>query len=101
MGITLEEFKAQMYKHNSSGDWSELAVDAKKLKWVDHIIDTVSESSILEEPQKPEPKKRNRLSLLNFEETVNEKGKSVVYLPRLSPADSYFLYNPNGYYQFR
>ncbi len=101
MGITLEEFKVQMYKHNSRGNWSELAMDAKELKWVDNIIETIVETSILEEPNKKEPKKRKVLSINNFEETVNEKGKSVVYLPQLSPADSYFLYNPNGYYQVR
>ena len=101
MGITLEEFQKEMYKHNSKGDWDELAINAQKLKWVNHIVDTIVDTSVLEEPKKKEPKKRKLLSLLNFEETINEKGESVVYLPRLSPADSYFFHNPNGYYQVR
>ncbi|CAA6815568.1 MAG: ATP-dependent Clp protease proteolytic subunit [uncultured Sulfurovum sp.] len=101
MGITLDEFKAAMYKNSSNGDWQELAVNAQKLKWVNHIVDTIVDTSVLEEPKKKEPKKRSLLSLSNFEETVNEKGASVVYLPRLSPSDSYFLHNPSGYYQFR
>jgi ATP-dependent Clp protease protease subunit len=101
MGITLEEFREEMYKNNSSGDWEELAVNAKELKWVNHIVDTIVDTSILVEPKKKKPKKRGLFGLLNFEETVTEKGESVVYLPRLSPADTYFLHNPNGYYQFR
>lgn len=101
MGISLEEFREEMYKHNSTGDWQELAINAQKLKWVNHIVDTIIDTSILEEPKKPKPIKRSLLSLFNFEETINEKGDSVVYLPRLSPADSYFLHNPNGYYQMR
>jgi ATP-dependent Clp protease protease subunit len=99
MGITLEEFKAEMYKHSSDGDWRELAINAQKLNWVNHIVDTIVDTSILEEPK--EKKKRTLLSLLNFQETLNEKGRTVVYLPRLSPADAYFLYNPDDYYQFR
>ncbi|CAA6798894.1 MAG: ATP-dependent Clp protease proteolytic subunit, partial [uncultured Sulfurovum sp.] len=101
MGITLEEFQKEMYKNNSKGDWEELAVNAQKLKWVNHIVDTISDTSVLEEPQKVEPKEPSILSLLNFEETINAKGEVVVYLPRLSPADSYLIHNPDGYYQFR
>jgi len=101
MGITLEEFKKEMYKHNSSGDWSELAKNAKKLNWVTHIVDTMVETSILEEEVKEEDKKIKSVSVLNFEETINEKGQAIMYLPRLSPANVYFLHNPNKYYQFR
>lgn len=101
MGITLEAFKKEMYKHNSNGDWEELAVNAQKLKWVNTIVDTIVDTSVLEERKKKELKSLKQLSLFNLEETVNEKGKVVVYLPRASNGDVYFLHNPSDYYQFR
>ncbi len=101
MGITLDEFKAEMYKHSTDGDWQELAINAQKLNWVTHIVDTIVDTSILEEPKNKEEEKLSILSLLNFKETIDKKGRAVVYLPRLSPSDAYFLYNPDDYYQFR
>ncbi|MEN1786233.1 MAG: ATP-dependent Clp protease proteolytic subunit, partial [Bacteroidota bacterium] len=41
MGITLEEFKAQMYENMASGDWVEFADKAVELKWVNQIVGEV------------------------------------------------------------
>ncbi|MCK5813048.1 MAG: ATP-dependent Clp protease proteolytic subunit [Cocleimonas sp.] len=99
MGITTEEFIAKMYKQSSDGDWSEFASDAKKLNWVDHIVERIEETSLLTDPNMK--KKIKKLPKRIRAEAMDEKNRPVVYLPRLSPKDMYFLYNPDRYYQLR
>ncbi len=36
-----------------------------------------------------------------IKEEVDANGKPFAYLPRLTPKDVYFLYNPDGYYRMR
>jgi len=100
MGITTEELRLKMYENSSSGDWSEFAVDAQKLKWVDHIVSRIEEKSLLKDPDSEEKKKDSK-KILRLEESFNKTGKPVVYLPHLSPLDAYFMYNPDAYYQVR
>ncbi len=99
MGVSLDEFVKQMYENSSRGDWSEFGTEAKKLKWVDQIVERVSETSLLKDPDSEESKYTSELSVL--QEEVNEQGKPVMYLPRLSPMDHYYLYNPDRYYHMR
>ena len=47
---TTDEFIEQMYKNASSGDWSEFADEAKRLKWIDHIATSIHETSLLKNP---------------------------------------------------
>lgn len=98
MGLTLDEFIAKMYQNNSDGDWSEFADVAKELNWVDEVVDRIWERSIDKNPdshgfqiyaQKP------------LEEKIDDKGRPFVELPRLSPFDFYFVYNPDGYYRLQ
>lgn len=96
MGITTEEFIKRMYAKNSDGDWSEFGTEAQKLKWVDHIVSSIQETSQLKDPNEEE---KNFMEEIFFE--VDEKGSRKAYLPRLSPKDFYYLYNPDGYYQIR
>ena len=99
MGITTDEFIKRMYAESSDGDWSEFGSDAKKLKWVDHIVEKIEETSLLKDPnaeKKPPIEKGIILA-----KSVDKKGRPIVYLPRLSPKDMYFLYNPDQYYQLR
>lgn len=96
MGLTLDEFVAKMYEHSSKGDWTEFGTAAQKLKWVDQIVERVSETSLLKDPNSEEAKFTSELK-----EDVNEHGKPVMYLPRLSPMDYYYLYNPDNYYRMR
>ena len=98
MGITTREFIKKMYKHSSDGDWTEFATEAKKLKWVDHIVDRIEETSLLKDPNSEKSEVKKDIVLA---EVVDKKGKPVVYLPRLSPKDMYFMYNPDQYYQLR
>ena len=99
MGVSLDEFVKKMYENSSRGDWSEFGTEAKELKWVDQIVERVSETSLLKDPDSEESKYTSELSELK--EELNEQGKPVMYLPRLSPMDHYYLYNPDNYYHMR
>lgn len=98
MGITSDEFIAKMYSNSSDGDWTEFATNAHKLKWVDHIVERIEETSLLKDPnsEKKEPSKDVILA-----EALDKSGRPVMYLPRLNPKDMYYLYNPDKYYQLR
>lgn len=99
MGITKEDMIKRMYEQNSSGDWSEFGEQAKELKWVNHIVTGVEESSLLRSPDAETDKPASQRSA--SVEALDEEGRPVMYLPRISPKDVYFLYNPDGYYQVR
>lgn len=98
MGLTLEQFIAQMYQKNSDGDWREFADAAVALHWVDQIVNTIWETSIDKHPDRfgnPAP------LTLSLEQKTDEQGNPYVVLPRLVPSDCYFLYNPDQYYRLR
>lgn len=99
MGISNEEFIKRMYAKTSSGDWTEFGTEAQKLKWVDHIVERIHETSLLKNPdaQKAAP----TTSYHGLTEGTDEKGKPCMYLPRLTPKDCYFLYNKDGYYKVK
>jgi ATP-dependent Clp protease protease subunit len=102
MGIPAEEFIKRMYAKSSSGDWSEFATEAQKLKWVDHIVQGIDETSVIKDPDAAagtpatSPPKPAALA-----EEIDSNGKPFAWLPRLEPKDVYFLYNPDGYYRLR
>ena len=98
MGISTDEFIKKMYARSTSGDWSEFADEAKKLKWVNHIVDGILESSITMNPDADEKEADKKTALV---EEIDPDGKVFTYLPRLNPKDVYFLYNPDGYYRMR
>jgi ATP-dependent Clp protease protease subunit len=103
MGITADEMIQRMYAKSTSGDWSEFGEEAQKLKWVNHIVRGIDESSFIEDPDKvtaptsaPMPTRTASLT-----EEIDPSGKPYVWLPRLDPKDVYFLYNPDSYYRMR
>lgn len=103
MGITADEMIQRMYAKSTSGDWSEFGEEAQKLKWVNHIVRGIDESSFVEDPDKvtaptsaPMPTRTASLT-----EEIDPSGKPYVWLPRLDPKDVYFLYNPDSYYRMR
>ncbi|WP_193213934.1 ClpP family protease [Luteolibacter marinus] len=98
MGISTDEFIKRMYEHSSSGDWSEFGEDAQKLKWVNHIVQGIEETSLTKNPDLKSPDAPPRTALA---EEIDANGKPFAYLPRLTPKDVYFLYNPDGYYRVR
>jgi len=97
MGVSLDEFIEMMYKNRSTGDWEEFGDNAKKLKWVDEIVDRIREESVQKNPEtdsgyvKPKPGWMVEQTDLN--------GRRYVNLPRLESVDAWYLYNPDGYYR--
>lgn len=114
MGITREEFIAQMYKKSSSGDWSEFADEAQKLKWVDTIVEEIEETALLRHPDLQQPSQNGtgtirtesnaRAAAATSGDVINaqdDRGKPVALLPRLNPLDAYWLYNPDSYFRMQ
>ena len=99
MGITPDEFIKRMYAQSSSGDWSEFGEQAKDLKWVNHIVRGIDETSFTKDPDSVELTKAAKPTALA--EEVDASGKPFVWLPRLNPKDVYFLYNSDDYYRMR
>lgn len=87
MGISREAFIKQMYQNRSSGDWTEFADQAAKIKWVDHVVENIHETSLLVNPDK---QKSNQGAKAQLDDTV---------IPRLNPKDLLYLYNPDNYYK--
>jgi ATP-dependent Clp protease, protease subunit len=99
MGITPDEFIQNMYRHSSSGDWSEFGEQAKELKWVNHIVQGIDETSFTKDPDSVEPSKTAEQAALT--EEVDASGKPYVWLPRITSKDVYFLHNSDNYYRMR
>jgi ATP-dependent Clp protease, protease subunit len=113
MGITEEEFIKLMYEKRSTGDWQEFADVAVELKWVDQLVEQIHETATLKHPdfkgqraagQTVVPAAGDVGAVVVGEDLVemtDERGRPFQYLPRLNPADVYWLHNPDGYYRVR
>ena len=99
MGVTTDELIKKMYARSSSGDWSEFGEQAKDLKWVNHIVNGIDETSFTKNPDTIEPTKAAQPVALT--EEIDASGKPFIWLPRLNPQDVYFLYNSDSYYRMR
>lgn len=99
MGVTPDEFIKMMYTHSSNGDWSEFGEQAKELKWVNHIVTGIDETSFTRDPDSVEKSSAGKQAALA--EEIDSSGKPYVWLPRLNPKDVYFIYNSDGYYRTR
>lgn len=97
MGITVEEFSRQMYAHSSTGDWQEFADDAVKLKWVDAVVGRCQETALVRNPDF-QRSVGVEIASASAPGVAGDGARSVPVLPRLSPLDCYYLYNPDGYY---
>jgi len=104
MGVTSEEFIEMMYKKTVSGDWSEFGDDAVKLKWADHVVTRIHETSLL---KNPDAKKAAATTTRSSEiangltPAVDNEGNPYMILPRRNPKDVYMMHNPDGYYRFK
>ncbi len=104
MGISLDEFIKRMYANRSTGDWDEFGDNARKIKWVDEIAQTIQEESYDKNPDAPSapggsPPRGGLDSQPRLQESVDANGHRYVLLPRLDPVDCYYLYNPDNYYR--
>ncbi len=116
MGISLDEFSKRMYQKRSTGNWREFADQARKLKWVDEVVEIIHEDSYIKNPdvmpgglglgpQGPlsasTTGQQTRLTAQydDQHEETDPSGRPYVRLPRLSPVDFYYLYNPDNYYR--
>ncbi len=98
MGISLDEFIKQMYAHRSTGDWMEFGDTAKKLKWVDEIVETISEESYVKNPDLSSAAAAKPHGF-DITEQTDQDGRHYKLLPRLDPVDVYYIYNPDDYYR--
>lgn len=92
MGISREEFIERMYEETVSGDWTEYADQAVKLKWVDHVVENIRETALLKNPDSARSSKTPSAKAEQPEAPSNR-------IPRLNPKDMLYMYNPDGYYQ--
>ncbi len=99
MGLTLDDFIKEMYKHRSTGDWMEFGDNANKLKWVDQVVDTINEESYVKNPDSAAMASVHPRANEIHEQTDSE-GRRFKLLPRLEPVDCYYIYNPDNYYRY-
>jgi ATP-dependent Clp protease protease subunit len=99
MGISPEDFIKTMYARSSSGDWSEFGEQAKELKWVNHIVTGIDETSFTKDPDTLVAVPNSKPVAL--QEEIDASGRPFVWLPRLTPKDVYFVYNADSYYRLR
>jgi ATP-dependent Clp protease, protease subunit len=101
MGVSLKKLDELLYKKSARGDWEEFADRAKELKWVDHTINGIKDSSIRELPNSDNYTLESyyKKYLGNDYEAARNIENGVIYLPPLDAKDFYYLYNPNNRYQ--
>jgi ATP-dependent Clp protease protease subunit len=97
MGISLAKFDKQLYEKSADGDWMEFADNAKKIKWVDHIIKGVRNTANRDLPDVANYTFSKYLEKYYGLAPTVENG--LIYLPKLDPKDFYYLYNPDNRYQ--
>lgn len=117
MGLTLPEFVKQMYANDSTGDWQAFGDKAKELKWVDHVVERIEETAVLDllpvpmaamaapspAPQPaPQPQPPTRSEISGVISRVDEQGRPYFELPPLAnPFDAWWVYDPQGLYRAR
>jgi ATP-dependent Clp protease protease subunit len=103
MGVGLDDFIKRMYLKRSTGDWQEFADNAKKLHWVDEVADVIREESYVKNPDNSPAGARVSPRYLGdgVEEELDAQGHAYARVPRLSPVDAYYLYDPDNYYRLK
>ncbi|MDR2429734.1 MAG: ATP-dependent Clp protease proteolytic subunit, partial [Puniceicoccales bacterium] len=102
MGLSLDAFTKQMYAHFASGDWEEFGDNAKKLKWVDNVVDRIVETGIVDirKPAGASSSGPSRGMPDDCQVKVDEKGKTYIQLPLLdNPFDAWWIYDKRNLYR--
>ena len=97
MGMTYEEYVAEMYKHDSRGDWSEFGDGAQRWKWVTDVVDAMEETSIVRKNDGDKPDAAVPGSVREYK--FDERGKPYVELPTLPAGDMWMIYDPANLYR--
>ncbi len=96
MGISLDKFIKEMYKNSPNGNWLEFADQAKKLKWVDHVIKGVEYNDISKLPNKLDYTRSKFIKeLVDAEDeqvhlSKDNKGRTLMYIDPL-PGEIFFI----------
>jgi ATP-dependent Clp protease protease subunit len=111
MGLSLQEFVKQMYANDSTGDWTAFGDKAREFKWVDHVVERIEETAVLDllpVPTPPSaqpgplPQPPTRTEISGISARVDDKGRPYFELPALAnPFDAWWLYDPQGLYRAR
>jgi len=112
VGLSEEQFIKQMYEARSTGDWDLFGDQAVQHGWAEHVVTEIRETNIRNRPKTSRTYVHLFAGLheapadestdcyeVRLTELVDEKGERYVPLPRLSPLDAWFMYNPDGYYR--
>lgn len=99
IGISVDEFVAQMYQGTSTGDWKILGDEAGRRKWVTDVVDRMAEDSLFNAGVAPavvpEPNPDG------FNAGTARNGRARQALPLLGPCDIWWLYDPATEYVLR
>ena len=92
IGVSVDEFVAQMYKGTSTGDWKVLGDEAGRRKWVTDVVDRMAEDSLFNAGAAPavvpEPNPDG------FNAGTAQNGRARQALPPLGPCDIWWMYDP-------
>lgn len=76
MGISLQNFEKKLAE--KGGEWREYSDDAKKLKWVNHIINGIEDTAIFTLPEMEQYNNAKALGQLNHYESINPIGDQAL-----------------------
>ena len=97
----IEDFRKDLYRHNSNGDWSQFAVDSHKKHWVKNIAFNIIDEGVSRHPDDIDCSVNKPINeVTEAIRLEKDGGKVFARLPSLRPCDGYFLYDQQGYYKF-
>ncbi len=99
VGITVEDFVAQMYKSVSTGDWKVTGDDAARLHWVTNVVEQMAEDSFFNAGSEPKPTEIMPEGFVDAGKT--QDGRPRLMLPPLGPCDVWWLFDPTVEYVLR
>ena len=97
MGISLETFNKKLYEKSMYGDWEEYGDQAKKLKWVDYVINGIQNSAISSLPDSDEYTFEQFIKhyySANLTKAIEPSAEEIAY-NRLAPHDVNYCYRPD------
>ncbi|MGI2299801.1 ATP-dependent Clp protease proteolytic subunit [Candidatus Cardinium hertigii] len=97
MGISLEAFNKKLYEKSMYGDWEEHGDRAKKLKWVDYVINGIQNSAISSLPDSSDYTFEQFIKHFynsNATKGIEPSPEEIAY-NRLAPHDLNYSYRPD------